>query len=170
VYSKAAYVLHMLRMLMRDDASPQPDEAFFEALRDFASTYADADPSAGDFQRVVERHVTARTAATTGPGLDWFFRQWIGGTDIPRLRHKLWIAAESGGAYRLTGSVTQDGVPSDFRTIARLYVENGGGELVSVAALPLVGNVRATINLPLPAGPRPRRALLNARHDVLFRD
>ncbi len=170
VYAKASYVLHMLRMMMRDDASPQPDAAFFGALRDFASTFTGAEPSTGDFQSVMERHLTAKAAAVTGTRLDWFFRQWIDGTDIPRLRYKLRIEAASGGAYRLTGSVTQEGVPSDFRTVARLYVEHSSGEPLSVAVLPLVGNVRATIHLPLDAGPRPLRAMLNARHDVLFRD
>src|SRR6202011_2931654 len=41
VYSKGAYVLHMLRMLMREPANPKPDEKFIAMMHDFVTSYAD---------------------------------------------------------------------------------------------------------------------------------
>jgi len=170
VYSKGAYVLHMLRMWMRDWKSGDPDREFYETMRDFATTFAGRNPSTRDFQGVVERHVTPRMSGSAEPGMEWFFRQWVYGTDIPRLRQKLRIDRAPGGGYRITGSLTQDGVPSDFRTVVPVFAELAKGELVHVASLSLVGNVKASLDLPLDLEGKPRRAVPNAHHEVLVRD
>ncbi len=170
VYEKGAYVLHMLRMWMRDWRGADPDREFHETMRDFATTFAGRTPSTRDFQAVVERHVTPRMSGSAEPSMDWFFRQWVYGTDIPRLRPKLRVERGSGGRFRVTGFVTQDGVPADFRTVVPIFAELGRGELLHVASLPLVGNVKASLDIPFDAAERPRRALANPHHEVLFRD
>jgi hypothetical protein len=170
VYLKGAYVLHMLRMWMRDWQAADPDREFYETMRDFAATFAGRNPSTRDFQSVVERHVTPRMSGSEDTGMDWFFRQWVYGIDIPRLRQKLRVRRAQGGGYRLTGWMVQDGVPPDFRTVVPLFAETGKGELVHVASLRLVGNVKASLDVPLETAGRPRSVLSNAHHEVLARD
>jgi hypothetical protein len=113
--------------------------------------------------------VPAMNAAGDGK-MDWFFQQWVDGTEIPRYRHKLAVASLGGDQYRITGSVTQEGVSSGFRAVTHLYVESSKGEIAHFGVLPIVGTrtvpVDATIRLPK----APKRALLNAFHDVLARD
>jgi len=62
IYEKGGWVLHMLRHVLGD-------QKFFEALREYAQTYAFSNASTRDFQTVCERKY--------GGSLDWFFSQWI---------------------------------------------------------------------------------------------
>jgi aminopeptidase N len=62
IYTKGAWVLHMLRHLMGD-------EQFFATLKDYSQAHAFANASTIDFQKVCE--------ARYGAPLDWFFQQWI---------------------------------------------------------------------------------------------
>lgn len=62
VYEKGAWVLHMLRGLVGDDA-------FFRGLRDYYLTFREGTALTEDFRRVME--------AASGQDLDWFFDQWV---------------------------------------------------------------------------------------------
>ena len=169
IYSKGAYVLHMLRMLMRDDAASPPDANFIAMLKDFVATEADRNPSTRDFQAVVERHMTPAMNAAGDGKMEWFFRQWVYGTEIPRIKAKLEVTPLGDGRYRIHGSVTQDGVDADFRTMAVLYVESRG-EVMRVGRIPLTGSTTAAVDLEARLPKPPSRALVNALHDVLYRD
>ena len=56
-----------------------------------------------------------------------------------------------------------------FRSVP-IFAELPKGELAYVASLTLVGNVKASLDLPLDTVDRPRRVLANPRHEVLSRD
>jgi hypothetical protein len=71
VYNKGAAVLHMLRRLVGDDV-------FFRGLRRF---YRDS-----KFTKVGTEDFRAAMEAETGTSLERFFRQWIYGSTIPRVR------------------------------------------------------------------------------------
>ncbi|MGH9317910.1 MAG: M1 family aminopeptidase [Thermoanaerobaculia bacterium] len=170
VYMKGAYVMHMLRMLMRDPANPKPDEKFIAMMHDFVASYAGKNPSTRDFQTVVERHMTPAMNAAGDGKMDWFFKQWVYGTDIPRYRQKLDISKQGAGQYRISGSVTQEGVSNDFRAHAYLYAEFSKGEMGRLGVLSLVGNTTTPLDATLRLPKEPKRLLLNAYHDVLSRD
>ena len=74
VYSKGAYVMHMLRMLMREPTNPKPDEKFIAMMHDFVESYSGKNPSTRDFQTVVERHMTQAMNAAGDGKMDWFFK------------------------------------------------------------------------------------------------
>ena len=74
VYSKGAYILYMLRMMMFDFAK-RDDSKFNATLKDFLETYAWKDASTADFQRIAEKHY--------GKPLDWFFDEWVYDTQVP---------------------------------------------------------------------------------------
>jgi aminopeptidase N len=61
-YVKGAWVLHMLRGIMGDNA-------FFAGIRDYYRTYRDRNATTDDLQRVMAFHA--------GQPLGWFFQQWI---------------------------------------------------------------------------------------------
>ena len=169
MYAKGAYVLHMLRMLMRDDATDPPDANFIAMLKDFVATQADKNPSTADFQASVEKHMTPAMDAAGDGKMDWFFRQWVDGIEIPRITQKLEATPLDGGRYRIHGSVTQEGVSEDFRSKAAIYGESKG-EVARVAAISLKGSqtvpVDLTVTLPRP----PDHVLVNVLHEVLSRD
>ena len=170
VYAKGAYLLHMLRMMMLDTADAQPEAAFRAMIQDFARGYALKEPSTADFQRVVERHMVPAMNATRDGKMDWFFRQWVHGTDIPRYRQELKVTRAAGDTYRIQGTVWQEDVSQEFRALLPLYVEFEKGGLARVGVLPFVGPGRRDVDLTVPLSKKPRRALFNARHDVLAKD
>ncbi|MGH9452384.1 MAG: M1 family aminopeptidase, partial [Terriglobia bacterium] len=75
IYDKGAYVLEMLRMLMENSRSDQPDAAFISMMKDFVSTYAGKNASTEDFQSIVAKHMK--------DNMDWFFNEWVYGTEVP---------------------------------------------------------------------------------------
>lgn len=167
VYSKGGYVIHMLRMLLREPGA-DPDAKFRALMKDFTGSFAGKTASTRDFQKIVERHMTPSMNATRDGKMDWFFDQWVRGTEIPRITEKLEIKKE-GDQYRVTGSVTQEGVSPGFRVLLPLYLEFGKGEIVSFGVLPLVGATTVPVNAALRLPKKPKRAFSNALHEVLTR-
>ena len=170
VYSKGAYVLHMLRTSMRDPSSTVPDAAFVALLRDFAASFAGKEPSTDDFQKVVERHMAPALNATGDGKADWFFRQWVHGIEIPRYEARLTVKEAGAGVYRIQGTITQADVSAGFRALVPIYVEFGKGELARIGVLPFVGPKTIPVEVEVPLPRKPKRALVNALHDVLARD
>jgi hypothetical protein len=116
-YRKGAYIVHSLRWLLRDLNSGS-DARFWAFLADFVQPYLGADPATHDLQKIAEKHF--------GAPLDWFFKQWIYGTAIPRYRWAYQvIPTDSGNAVQI--SIQQEEVPPDFRMPVPVMVEYNDG-------------------------------------------
>jgi hypothetical protein len=151
-YQKGAWVLHMLRNLMID--SRTMSEARFQAMmRDFYETYRGKRASTADFQRVVERHV--------GQPMDWFFDEWVNGTDVPSYRFA-WKTAQDSAGFPTQIRVRQSDVPPSFGMYVPMLIKFDQGEsLVRV----LVRGPTTETTLRLPA--RPKSIELNPLESVL---
>lgn len=161
VYDKGGYVLHMLRQLMYDQQ--EKDRPFAMMIQDFVKQHLNRNASTESFQRVVEKHIRPNMNLTGDGKMDWFFKQWVYGTAIPK--YKLdYTVAEEGGKLMLKGSVTQSDVPADFIMMVPIYLEFEG-QVARMGAARMTGNISLPINVELPR--RPKRVLLNYFHDVL---
>jgi Peptidase family M1 domain len=164
IYSKGGYVLHMLRTLMWDAKAqkPQnPDAAFIAMMKDFTSTYGGKAATTADFQRVVERHMMP-TLNLAGDGtMDWFFDQWVYGMDIPRFTTDLKVEPAGDGEYRIHGTVSQQGVGKDFRTLVPVQLELGKNDVVRIGMLKMTGEATVPIDAKLKLPKAPKRALVN---------
>ena len=105
VYKKSAWVLHMLRNLMLD-IDTLDDARFMAMMRDFYMTHRGRRASTEDFQRVVSEHV--------GEDMGWFFRQWVYGTAVPKVRFSHRTSA-AGSGRRVTCRIELANVPDGFR-------------------------------------------------------
>lgn len=170
IYSKGGYVLHMLRTLMWDPKSQTPDAGFIAMMKDFTSTYGGQSVTTADFQRVVERHMVPALNATGDGRMDWFFQQWVYGTDVPRYTSDLKAEKAGGDQYRIHGQVTQQGVAKDFRTLVPIQVELGKNEVIRIGMLGLTGEATVPIEVTLKLPKAPKRVLVNANGEVLARD
>jgi len=168
IYSKGAFVLHMLRMLMRDPDSPQPDERFIAMMKDFVRAAADRNASTRDFQEAVERHMTPELDLEGDGKMDWFFRQWVEGTEIPRFDAKLEIEHVADDRYRIHGSLAQSEVSAEFHSIVPIYVVTKG-EARRVGRIRLDGNRTVSVEIEQRLSRPPEKAVANALHDVLAR-
>lgn len=169
VYSKGAYVLHMLRMMMWETGSQNPDARFIAMMQDFTKTYAGKSPSTEDFETVVERHMTPALNLRGDGSMDWFFDQWVDGTEIPKITSDLKVAA-AGDGYKITGTVKQEGVSDGFATLVPLYVDFGKGEQARLGAVKLVGSSSFPMDVTVKLPKKPKRIVPNAMGDVLARE
>jgi aminopeptidase N len=169
LYGKGGFVLHMLRMMMREDKGGDPDRAFKAMMTDFAATWAGKSPSTDDFQRTAEKHMLPAMDLTKNRRLDWFFQQWVHGTDIPELGSSIQVADLGGGKYRISGAVTQAGVPADFHTLVPVYLDFGDDKIQRLGTVHLNGPSTQNLSVEVPLPQKPRRVVINARNDVLSR-
>jgi aminopeptidase N len=169
VYEKGAYVLQMLRMLMFDPRTRPPDAGFIAMMKDFADSYAGKNPTTRDFQTVVERHLTPTMDLTHDGKMDWFFRQWLDGTEIPRYDVKVGIQSTGADQYTLSGSIAQADVSPNFHGFLPLYIEFEKGELMRLAVVTFTGPETVPITTTLKLPKKPVRIVANAMRDVLTR-
>jgi aminopeptidase N len=169
IYSKGAYVLHMLRMMMREDGVADPDRAFRAMMMDFVKTWSGRNASTDDFQAVAERHITNDSNLAGNGRLDSFFNQWVHGTDIPVLTSALEATDIGGGKYKVAGTITQAGVPPEFRTRVPIYIDYGNDRIVRLGSGVVTGSSTSRMSVEVSLPQRPRRVLINAMHDVLSR-
>jgi hypothetical protein len=158
VYFKGAYVLEMLRTMMENPRDKAPDGRFINMMRDFVSTYAGKNASTEDFRRVVEKHM--------GEPMDWFFNQWVYGTEIPSFAFNYQLR-EEGGKTILSGALTQSGVSSNFQSRVPFYVYVNG-QPRRLGLITVRGSNTATGDIPL--GFKPEKVTLDETHSILCVD
>ncbi|MGH7566807.1 MAG: M1 family metallopeptidase [Gemmatimonadota bacterium] len=101
-YEKGAWVLHMLRRLVGD-------EAFFDGVRDYYATLRGGTAWTADFARVM--------GEAAGQPLDWFFAQWIARPGMPMLETSV-VDGAAGRSLRI--EQTQPGEPYRLAFIVEL--------------------------------------------------
>jgi len=163
VYPKGGYILHMLRRLMWD---PQThDNDFIALMHDFVKTNTDGNPSSEDFVATVDRHVKSSMDLERNGRADWFFREWLYGTEIPSYHLDYSLKPADRGKLLLTGKVTQSGVSDNFVMAVPVYVEFDARPQL-IGSVTLRGTHTSNeFKVLLPK--KPKRVLINANHDVL---
>jgi Peptidase family M1 domain/Carboxypeptidase regulatory-like domain len=163
-YPKGAFVLQMLRSIMY---SPQDqDKAFIAMMHDFVESHRDKPASTESFKAIVEKHMS-RTMDLAGNGrLDWFFNEWVYGTQLPRYHLDYQITAAEGGKANLHMTVTQSEVDNQFLMLVPVFADFGKG-MVRIGQFGIQGNSSRSLDIPLPA--QPKKVALNAYKDMLER-
>jgi hypothetical protein len=159
VYPKGAYVLHMLRMMTYDQKNG--DAKFKEMIKDLVQTYFNKDISTENFKSIVEKHMTPEMDLDGNGKMDWFFNEWVYGTEMPSYRFDYQLGAEG----TLSARITQSGVSENFKMPVPIYLDFGKG-WVRLGSATVVGNNTVdlgNIKLPVPA----KRAAICAMNDVL---
>lgn len=84
IYGKGAWVMHMIREMLRDPSSRDPDARFRQLLQTVLTQYRFKALSTADFQHAVEQEMTPAMDLEGDHTLNWFFREWVKNTGIPR--------------------------------------------------------------------------------------
>jgi hypothetical protein len=166
IYPKGAYILHMIRMMMRNNRTG--DQPFKEMMQDFVKTYSGKAATTEDFKAMVEKHMTRDMDAESNQKMDWFFNEYVYGTQLPSYKMDSSFATDANGDVVLSVKVTQSNVDDQFRMVVPVYLELADGNIVMLGRLKLVGNASLEPKIPLQGlKTRPRRAMLNYYDDVL---
>jgi Carboxypeptidase regulatory-like domain/Peptidase family M1 domain len=158
IYPKGAYILHMLRMMMYDSVKTG-DQRFQAMMKDFIKSNYNQNISTEDLKASVEKHMTPEMDLGGDKRMDWFFDQWVYGTEVPSYKLEYSISGNN-----LTGKVSQSGVSPTFRMLVPLYVDFGKG-FIPIGRATMVGNQTIDVNIPFPEPPK--KAALAALNDVL---
>jgi hypothetical protein len=92
-YDKGAWVVHMLRGVLGEEAFFDGVDAYYHSAHQYGSATTE------DFKNVFE--------AATGVELDWFFDEWIYGTYVPHYRYSYGSVPSDTGGYDVFVMVRQ---------------------------------------------------------------
>jgi aminopeptidase N len=113
VYWKGAWVLHMLRFVMGD-------EAFFQTLKNYVEAFAFSTAITEDFQKLCEAEYDKK--------LDWFFKQWVYGLFRPRYEYS-WHDSTNGEEHLVTLKIKQIQTDTDlFKMPLEIVIHTTVGE------------------------------------------
>ncbi len=166
-YSKGAFVLQMLRSIMwNDHADPNDREKDFIAMmHDFVDAHRDTPASTESFKAIAEKHMTKQMDLQGNRRLDWFFNEWVYGTQVPHYDFHYEIEATQGGV-RVHAHIAQSDVDQYFAMFVPVFADFGNG-MVRLGQVLLVGNSTRAIDFVLPQ--QPKKVELNAYKDILER-
>ena len=124
-YGRGAWLLHMLRSMMRDAAGGS-DEPFLRALRKLRDRYQEREMTTSDFLRVMEEELPNSLRYEDSRSLEWFLESWVKGTAIPRLALKDVKLVRRGAGALVTGKILQTEAPDELVTSVPVYASMGG--------------------------------------------
>jgi hypothetical protein len=167
-YSKGAYVLLMLRSLMYADQSnsKNPNQAFIDMMHDFMQSYRDTPASTESFKAIAEKHMTTQMDLQRNGRLDWFFSEWVYGTEVPRYQFKYQLLPGAEGSFKVRTEITQSEVDDHFAMFVPVFADFGDG-MARLGQVEMVGNSTRTVDFLL--GRKPKKVALNAFKDILER-
>jgi hypothetical protein len=166
-YSKGAYVLLMLRSLMYADQAPgNRDQAFIDMMHDFMESHRDVPASTESFMAIANKHMPKQLDIQRNGRLDWFFNEWVYGTQVPRYEFKYEFQPAEEGKVRVRAEITQSEVDDHFAMFVPVCADFGDG-MVRLTQIEMVGNSTRKIDLVMDR--QPKKVALNAYKDVLER-
>jgi hypothetical protein len=163
-YPKGAYVLEMLRSLMY---SPEDkDKEFIAMMHDFVDTYRDRPACTESFKEIAEKHMTKTMDLKGDHKLNWFFDEWVYGTQVPRYHFDYQVTPADGGKSKLHMTITQSDVDDHFAMLVPVYADFGKG-WIRIGQIGAVGSGTRSTDAILPA--TPKKVALNAYKEILER-
>ncbi len=114
-YGKGSWILHMLR-------GRTGDERFIAMLAELRRRYEWKTISTEQFRQLVAEFLPPHSP---DPKLETFFEQWVYGTGIPVLKLNYAVHGRP-PAVKLTGTVTQSDVDSEFSVAVPVEIQSGG--------------------------------------------
>ncbi len=120
-YEKGSWIMHMLRRRMGDDR-------FLSMLAQLRKRYQYKKISTEEFRMLAAEFMPPKSP---DPQLEWFFEQFVYATGVPALKLD-YSVKDSGGQYRLTGTITQKDVDKEFGAYVPIEIQFAKGKPLTV--------------------------------------
>jgi aminopeptidase N len=117
VYSKGAWVLHMLRYLL-------DDSAFFNVFKTYRQRFEYRSATTDDF--------AAAASSVAGRDMSWFFNQWVYRKGWPIYAYR-WNVRSGTGGFNVTVEIQQQQADSVFQMPIQLAAAGGGKDTTLLA-------------------------------------
>jgi len=163
-YPKGAYVLQMVRSIMysQDDG----DKPFIDMMHDFVDSHRDRPACTESFKAIVEKHMSKIMDLQGNHRLDWFFNEWVYGTEIPKYHFEYQVTPADNGKAKLHMTLTQSEVSDKFAMLVPIFADFGNG-WARIGQLGIGGSTTRTADVILPS--TPKKVALNAFKEILER-
>jgi hypothetical protein len=163
-YPKGAYVLQMLRSMMY--SNQDNDKDFIAMMHDFVESHRERAASTESFKGIAEKHMIKGMDLGGNGRLDWFFDEWVYGTQVPRYHFEYQLAPAEGGKVKLHMTVTQSEVDEHFVMLVPVFGDFGKG-MTRIGQFNIAGNSSRSVDVILPS--QPKKVALNAYKEILER-
>jgi len=153
IYNKGALVLRMLHMLFRHP-STLDDGAFLAMMADFVERYRNHAATTENFWTVANEHFSRSPVAQKHGlrDLDWFFQQWVYGTELPSYALDYELKPQPDGSVLASGAVKQDNAGGRWQMVLPLVLTFDGNKEARTTVL--ASGASTPFQLKLPAMPR----------------
>ena len=98
--------------------------------------------------------------------LDWFFHEWVYGTQVPKYRFEYQLKPAEDGKVKLHMSITQSEVDDSFIMLVPVFADFGKG-MGRIGQVGVRGNSTRQLDTMLPT--QPKKVALNYYKEVLER-
>jgi hypothetical protein len=166
IYSKGAFVLHMLEMMCWTPA--QGESVFRRSMQQFVADYSGKSATTEDFKASLEKTMPPALDINRNGKLDWFFDEYVYGTELPRYTLSSEFTTTPEGESTVHLKLAQGNVSDKFVMIVPIYLQLENGSTVRMANVTLRGN--GSFDHVFQLGKltvKPKRVLLNYNSDVL---
>ncbi|MGA2437639.1 MAG: M1 family aminopeptidase [Acidobacteriaceae bacterium] len=166
IYSKGAYVLHMLEMMYW---TPQGQEAAFKnSMQQFVKEYSGKAATTEEWKASLEKTMP-KTLDLKGDGkLDWFFNEYVYGTELPHYTVTSDFKVNADGTTSAHLKLEQSNVSKDFIMLVPVYLQMQDGTTIMFIKAPMSGDTTIDHVFTLPKLSSPAKAfLVNYNADVL---
>jgi hypothetical protein len=166
IYSKGAYVLHMLEMA---EWTPQGQEAAFKnSMQQFVKDYAGKAATTEDWKASMEKTMPKSLDLRGDGKLDWFFDEYVYGTELPHYTVSADFTVGADGVTSAHLKLAQSNVSKNFVMPVPLYLQMQNGSTVRIANVVIHGSDTIDHSFQLGKLPSPAKAMLvNYNADVL---
>jgi hypothetical protein len=163
IYGKGAWIFHMLRMMLQDPASKNPDARFIGLLRSLLESHRYGALTTDDLQRAVERVMTPAMAIEGGHSMDWFFDQFVRSTGVPVYELEYTVRPDLKG-FLVRGKLIQKNVPDNFTLRVPIYGQAQGSKPVLLGHVIVSGE---ETSFQFVTAVSPKRLLIDPRMTLL---
>ena len=99
-------------------------------MQDFVKTYSGKAATTEDFKAMVEKHMTREMDLEDNHQLDWFFNEYVYGTQLPSYKMESSFDIGPDGDVVMSVKLSQSGVDDKFRMLVPIYLELAEGKTV----------------------------------------
>jgi hypothetical protein len=142
------------------------DKAFIAMMHDFVDSYRDKPASTESFKLIAEKHLPKNLDIAGNGKLDWFFDEWVYGTEVPKYHFEYQLNPDDAGKVKLHMTLTQSEVDEHFVMFVPVFADFGKG-MVRIGQFGVAGNSARSVDVLLPS--KPKSVALNTYKDVLER-
>lgn len=158
----------MLRSIMygADSGAKDQDQAFIDMMHDFVQSHQDKLASTESFKAIAEKHMSTQMDLQGNRRLDWFFNEWVYGTQVPRYKFSYELSPAPDGKTKLHITMTQSEVDDNFAMLVPIFGDFGRG-MVRLGQIKMIGNNERSTDVLLPS--QPKKVAYNAYKEILER-